>query len=514
MLVKKLVHILCILGAATFLMGTNCDADEFSVIIASDPQLWWNSQDGAGSLSDSEVEEYNKQHRRAMNDLIEGSGLPQGFTSPVAVIMNGDLTEYGRWDTWDAYEKIYKDNINVQIYNGLGNHDYENNSPNAGDSGCHAQATDIATYTAYCAAFDLFGTSQVWGQDACTVVDNMAQEGWEWCASDAKRRMEYWLETNTDLIEDFDSGSVAYSFEIGDIHFIQLHNYPTYSNSAIGISSSINWLKDDLKEATSRYKRIVINMHDMGTYPEFEDALLGYEDSILGIFSGHIHQYCGYANDIEVGGKSIPWFYSGSSTYNAFNLVSFDSNGMTVQPIDSNSGSPVYHTAKTTVSSDVGGNNLYLSAPQAWDVATVSTTEIDVAFKGEKYSKYVRAKSNGGSGVVADRTSVGSHETFTMIGLDSSGCIVDGDQVLIETGGGYYFKSYDNEKLKANTTQTGSTETFTLKNHTDSTGCLANNDIISLKTTQGKYIAAKSDGSCDADKDTISTKTKFKVKLQ
>jgi len=156
-----------------------------------------------------------------------------------------------------------------------------------------------------------------------------------------------------------------------------LQNYPTYSVPAIGVSSSIDWLKEDLDDAVYQNKWVVINMHDMVNHfkgfenTEFLNALNGYENNILGIFAGHYHRYTGYAKDISsnykdvtVNGRSIPWFYSGSSTYNAFNLVSFDSNGMTVQPINSNSGTPVHYSGKTYVNSDVGGKSAILTAPK------------------------------------------------------------------------------------------------------------------------------------------------------
>ena len=388
MIVKKIFQILSVLAAGMILMGMGSGGDdpvsstppvvtdEFSVIIASDPQLWWNSIDDVSGFSDSDVEAYNKKHRNAMKELIAGNGLPAGFTSPVALIMNGDLTEYGRWDQWDAYNNIY-DSVGVQIYDGLGNHDYANNSPSAGGTGCRPQAEDIAEFTAFCAAFDWFGADQMWGDDACTVIYNMSTEGEDWCANDSMRRMLYWLDTNGGLINSYDPGSAAYSFDIGGVHFIQLQNYPTYSVPAIGVSSSIDWLKEDLDDAVYKNKWIVINMHDMVDHfkgfenTEFLNALNGYENNILGIFAGHYHRYTGYAKDISsnykdvtVNGRSIPWFYSGSSTYNAFNLVSFDSNGMTVQPINSNSGTPVHYSGKTYVNSDVGGKSAILTAPK------------------------------------------------------------------------------------------------------------------------------------------------------
>ena len=349
--------------------GSYAGLNEFSVIIGSDPQLWW--QIDGEPFSDSDIETHNKNHRNAMEKLIAGNGLPQGSTNPTALIMNGDLTEYGRWVQWDAYNDIYG-SIGVQIYNGLGNHEYANNA-----SGCGAMAEDIAQYTALCAAFGGGWADPVWGQAPCSVINNMAQEGSSWCANDVRRRMEYWLQSNSHLIKSYDPGSVAYSFEMRGVHFIQLNNYPTYSVPEIGISSSINWLKADLSDAVSRNKWIVINMHDMADHfkgyqnTEFINALKGSENNIMGIFSGHLHAYAGYAKDISgsfadvnVNGRNIPWFFSGSSDYSIFNLVSFNSTGMTVQPIDSNSGTPVYYSGKTRVSSDVGGGTAILTAPK------------------------------------------------------------------------------------------------------------------------------------------------------
>ncbi len=310
-MVKKFLQVLCILAIGMFIMGMGSGSgndpgnetppvvdNEFSVIIASDPQLWWNSIDDVSGFSDSEVEAYNKRHRNAMKALVAGNGLPSGFSSPVALIMNGDLTEYGRWDQWEAYYDIY-DSTGVPIYDGMGNHDYANNSPSAGGTGCRPQADDVAEFTAKCAAFDWFGEGQVWGDDACTVIYNMTAEGTDWCASDSVRRMLYWLETNGGMIVSYDPGSAAYSFDIGGVHFIQLHNYPTYSVPEIGISDSIDWLKSDLGDAVYRNKWIVINMHDMVNHfkgyenTEFLDALDGSENNILGIFSCYYHRYAG-----------------------------------------------------------------------------------------------------------------------------------------------------------------------------------------------------------------------------
>ncbi len=43
------------------------------------------------------------------------------------------------------------------------------------------------------------------------------------------------------LVQKFDPDSLAYSYDIGHYHFVQLNNYPTYIANSINIKSAIGW---------------------------------------------------------------------------------------------------------------------------------------------------------------------------------------------------------------------------------------------------------------------------------
>ena len=313
----------------------------FSLIVASDPQLWWNSIDdlSGDEVSDEAVEAQNQLHIDAMNVLIAGEQLPEGAPAPMAAVMNGDLTEYGRWKQWDAYYRLYE-GVNAPIFDGLGNHDYENNNVIV-SNGC---AMDVLEWQLWRDACEGGSTQTLWGQSACEVKDSLT-ELWVWCAKDTMRRMRYWLSAHAEALFDSDEGSAAYSFELGDVHFVQLHNDVNYEVPETGICSSLNWLKKDLKAAFLADRKIVLLMH-RPISNSLKAELEGYQYNIVGIFYGHIHAKAGYTGDYEVGEVSIPKFYSGSVQWNVFSLASFGAEQLTVTVIDSNTGAPVHHATE------------------------------------------------------------------------------------------------------------------------------------------------------------------------
>ena len=63
-------------------------------------------------------------------------------------------------------------------------------------------------------------------------------------------------------IESFDAGSLAYSWNRGRYHFMQLHNDASYTVPALEISPSTQWLRSDLALAKARGQSIVINVHN------------------------------------------------------------------------------------------------------------------------------------------------------------------------------------------------------------------------------------------------------------
>lgn len=145
------------------------------------------------------------------------------------------------------------------------------------------------------------------------------------------------------------TGSMAYSFDNMNYHFVQLQNYPTYTTSYGGyilgfiryeqyyITTSLEWLKKDLEE--NKEKEIIINMHDFfehfSNHEEFLNIIKPYK--VRAIFGGHIHE------EIGPSGRrgNIPIFFCGSAEYQKFLSVDFYPDKFVVQSIYSNNGKPI-----------------------------------------------------------------------------------------------------------------------------------------------------------------------------
>jgi len=184
----------------------------------------------------------------------------------------------------------------------------------------------------------------------------------------------------TPCIQEWPSGSygsLSYSFEIGDFHFVQLQYRPDYrrdlpektvtgpittykidESPGFTVTPSYTWLKKDLAAATAAGKFIVLNMHDVWLTdcdecnpqktavkddPEFLKAIA--HQNVVAIFAGHIHDSSGLKGYVESEGdegvRRIPIFLSGSAEYERFLIGDFHRKYFTVASIDSSSGQPV-----------------------------------------------------------------------------------------------------------------------------------------------------------------------------
>ena len=121
--------------------------DGFSMVVASDPQLtWWRQGEGGvcvGLDDDATKECVDREGRRSNEELITAmndvgalgswpqSGLTKGAGDPIrtprGAIVNGDLTAFWFPEEKKLYEELYPA-LHYQIYPGLGNHDYQNNT--------------------------------------------------------------------------------------------------------------------------------------------------------------------------------------------------------------------------------------------------------------------------------------------------------------------------------------------------------------------------------------------------
>ena len=139
---------------------------------------------------------------------------------------------------------------------------------------------------------------------------------------------------------------------------------------------------------------------------------------------------------------------------------------------------------------------------------------VKVALKGA-HGKYFVSEGNGGDTVNANRSAIGSYETFTLSATyESDTCIASNAEVYIRTGKGYYWSAQSDGDLDSDRTNLGSWEKFTLINHSDSSGCLEDGDTISLLGTHNKYVVAESDGEAYADRSSIGSWEKIEVQFQ
>ena len=222
----------------------------------------------------------------------------------VPLLVNGDMTDYGhggeRKAMREAMKKMgFKDG--PLMLPGLGNHDYDQNVEKCSNNGCARDAV--------CDHIE-------W----VTAIKNKSSGvnfDYQWLSSSNTHR-----------------GSLAYSVDVGKIHIVQLNTEPTYHvkfetggfpngnpKTRFDITSSMDWLERDLRDASARGQYTIINMHrwswmDPGL-PRF--TKLAEDNKVVAVFLGHVHRQLGYVWKI---GK-IPVFQDGALLARSFLNVLF-----------------------------------------------------------------------------------------------------------------------------------------------------------------------------------------------
>lgn len=274
-------------------------SSRYSIFVMSDPQAWRLALADNDPNNDS-----NRWHDKLSLVRLSITMLNIDLLVPFGII-NGDLTEYGRRSQRESYRTFFSPQaLTFNVYVGLGNHDYQNN---VGD---------------------------------CTEPDN-ADFSYNACARgmvfDMHSRIEEYRDYPSSINFSYDSdiywGSKAYSWDYGDIHYVQLQNYPTYHveldhciEKTISVTSSMDWLESDLKSAKQRGKSIVINLHDgtehfihNSTTEEknrFRRFMSDYD--VRAVFIGHTHQV---AQENPYGGHE---FFGNVKVYNSGALFKGD----------------------------------------------------------------------------------------------------------------------------------------------------------------------------------------------
>jgi hypothetical protein len=324
----------------TNLKASSPPANDFYMIFASDPQVGWTLQrDGAAtpsqiatekalldSVDDPTSDDYHYAVSKIYNSRL--GQLYLNFYNSITgrtghafqgVVINGDLTSFGWGGERDAFRDSYEAILGPYLFPGLGNHDYANNV-----------------------------------NDCEWVTNGCASRMVSYAASYAKS-----VPLIKDLdFENFDNGggntyrgSLAYSWQIGDYYFIQLHNYSDYApswksndkvtqyqtnfqinSSSVGANpvAPVPWLANELKIAQQSGKKVIFNSHDSGDHWSF-DKSSGMSGVVCGsaaqmpvAFAGHLHSTQGlYTSWNCNNGNSIPVYLSGAAIYGTFLWVRF-----------------------------------------------------------------------------------------------------------------------------------------------------------------------------------------------
>lgn len=220
---------------------------KYNILIMSDTQAWrLDTSNNDQNKDKSDWESYNKKTASSLQSLEREKNFAFG-------IINGDITEYGRMETRRSFDEVYSSSLKTQLLIGLGNHDYANNVDDCIEPDNFDFSTNACARGAF---FDL--------------IKRM------------KQYKSYLSDFSSDYSEATKTGSGSYSWDKGDIHYVQLQNYPTYNveldhyvNATIHVKKSIDWLENDLKSAFTRGKATVLNYHD--DYEDFKNKTTSEE---------------------------------------------------------------------------------------------------------------------------------------------------------------------------------------------------------------------------------------------
>lgn len=277
-----------------------------TVVFTSDPQYPWYDGIPEG-LNNNEYDKKNQANsERMIREQYQDINKLNREIGVAAVIINGDLTAFGHKYQLDKMKELLK-TLEVDYYIGLGNHDYENNIH---DTFNDQAARRMAEY----------------------LISWQNERGF---TSPEVRHLETNNYYNFPEYRYIYNGSLAYSFNIGNLHFVQLNNYPLYTvswNSWIGgvsreyynIGPSLDWLDNNLKKAREEGKHIIINMHDadLGKANDRYHEILDKYD-VSAVFAGHFHAINGiYVYHGKE--KKIPVYLSGAASYQDYLTVEFN----------------------------------------------------------------------------------------------------------------------------------------------------------------------------------------------
>ncbi|WP_110968713.1 metallophosphoesterase family protein [Pseudomonas huaxiensis] len=273
-----------------------------SMVVGSDPQ-YPATLDSNGHLYENRALS-NQRLSQVFSDIANYRVKSNTF---VPFFINGDLTHFGHGHERETTQKLFRGLSGGPggplFFPGLGNHDYDQNVGECANNGCARDSV-------------------------CDVLQ------WE-MQIPGLRSIDY------HYAKPEHRGSLSYSFDIGRMHFIQLHNGPLYSvyfetgnhitspKRKFNIRDSLSWLESDLRDARARGQYIFINLHKRNTWPSgdvarFKAMVNNY--LVSAVFAGHVHGELGlvpYEWEIERYGL-VPVFQSGALLNKSYLIVEFE----------------------------------------------------------------------------------------------------------------------------------------------------------------------------------------------
>jgi len=319
-------------GSFTRNININASDDVFTIAVMSDPQLPWDETSdevkASGGIAKLNTDSLWKNSRRYNLEMAQSINLLSDISNQTAskfafTVINGDLTSYFHPEQHSEFRAIYDagfpwaypNALKTPVYLGLGNHDYENNV-----NSCSSNTFDNNRCT----------------KNAINLIRGAIFNG-------------YFKNMPSMNIESYDAGSLAYSWNKGPYHFVQLHNHPDYEIPSLGISKSIEWLKQDLARATQRGQVIILNFHNPTELTGLSSILSGHQ--VAAIFAGHLHAENGRISSSLP--NQTPIFLSGSADQHTYLRVDFKNTAgqrsIRIATIDTTAGAATEKSGATVI---------------------------------------------------------------------------------------------------------------------------------------------------------------------
>lgn len=282
--------------------------------ITSDPQYPWTPCSD-NSFNPSCPEDDNTKYRvseglirEQYNDINNYmNSLPSDVNR--AVLINGDVTAYGHNDPfhpqWSKMNTLMN-TLSRPYYFGLGNHDLDNDCYN---QGCFKNSLNF-------------------------LIEHVQKRGIP------SNRFDY-TKTFIGVGRGYrHAGSFAYSFDIGNICFIQLQYDDKWSREVGGsitgnidtysIYPNVNWFENQLRMAKAEGKIIIVNIHNSINTLVYQDLIDQY--GVVACFSGHFHNSLGLSSSF---GNALN-FRSGSASQRTYLILEQYTDGLEIYTVRNN----------------------------------------------------------------------------------------------------------------------------------------------------------------------------------